>query len=70
MTDSASSPAQAFTASHYFAALPRRLIVMVKLWRRRSRSRDELAALSNLELRDIGYPAERTAEIHKPFWRA
>jgi uncharacterized protein YjiS (DUF1127 family) len=70
MTDSVSSRTQVFAASQYFSALPRRLIGIITVWRRRARSRRELAALSDLELRDIGYPAERTAEIHKPFWRA
>jgi uncharacterized protein YjiS (DUF1127 family) len=44
---------------------------LLKEWRRRARSRDELAALCDRCLRDIGatrYDAHR--EISKPFWRA
>ena len=33
-------------------------------------SRQELALLSELELRDIGYPDRLEAEKAKPFWRA
>jgi uncharacterized protein YjiS (DUF1127 family) len=39
-------------------------------WHRRIRARRELATLSVLELRDIGYPPELDAEKAKPFWRA
>ena len=39
-------------------------------WRRRARSRAELARLSEPELRDIGLtPAEALWEYAKPFWR-
>lgn len=38
-------------------------------WRRRARSRRELAGLSELDLKDLGYPAGVEAEKHKPFWR-
>jgi uncharacterized protein YjiS (DUF1127 family) len=43
---------------------------MVMEWRRRMQSRRELATLSEIELRDIGYPARAEAEKAKPFWRA
>lgn len=46
-----------------------RLIAMLVEWRRRIRSRRELACLSDLELKDIGYPAQVEAEKAKPFWR-
>ncbi len=39
-------------------------------WRRRARSRRELASLSPLDLKDLGYPARVEAEKAKPFWRA
>jgi uncharacterized protein YjiS (DUF1127 family) len=39
-------------------------------WRRRIRSRRELAAMSQLDLKDLGYPADVEAEMHKPFWRS
>jgi uncharacterized protein YjiS (DUF1127 family) len=46
------------------------LIEIVMEWRRRMQSRRELATLSEIELRDIGYPARAEAEKAKPFWRA
>jgi uncharacterized protein YjiS (DUF1127 family) len=38
-------------------------------WQRRARSRRELARLSHLDVKDIGYPADVEAEKTKPFWR-
>jgi uncharacterized protein YjiS (DUF1127 family) len=46
------------------------IVETVLEWQRRQRSRRELATLSEMELRDIGYPARAEAEIAKPFWRA
>ena len=46
------------------------LRTLVEEWRRRARSRHELAALCDRCLRDIGvtrYDAVR--EVRKPFWR-
>jgi uncharacterized protein YjiS (DUF1127 family) len=51
-------------------SLRRRIIETLLEWRRRTRSRKELALLSELELKDIGYPARAAAEKAKPFWRA
>ncbi len=51
-------------------SLGRRLIDTFLEWRRRINSRRELALLSELELRDIGYPDRLEAEKAKPFWRA
>jgi uncharacterized protein YjiS (DUF1127 family) len=51
-------------------SLGRRLIDTLWEWRRRMSSRRELALLSELELRDIGYPDRLEAEKAKPFWRA
>ena len=51
-------------------SLGRRLIGTLGEWRRRMSSRRELALLSELELRDIGYPDRLEAEKAKPFWRA
>ena len=51
-------------------SLGRRLIDTLLEWRRRMSSRRELARLSELELRDIGYPDRLEAEKAKPFWRA
>jgi uncharacterized protein YjiS (DUF1127 family) len=64
-----------YLARHAYVA-PRRqwfqsLRALLREWRRRARSRDELAALCDRCLRDIGatrYDAHR--EINKPFWRA
>ena len=40
-------------------------------WRRRARSRAELAQMSDLDLRDIGFTrAEVARELAKPIWRA
>jgi uncharacterized protein YjiS (DUF1127 family) len=39
-------------------------------WRRRAHSRRELAMLGEFDRRDLGYPFELKAEIHKSFWRA
>jgi uncharacterized protein YjiS (DUF1127 family) len=47
----------------------KRFIEIILEWRRRMRSRSELAALSDLDLKDIGYPAAVAAEVNKPFWR-
>jgi uncharacterized protein YjiS (DUF1127 family) len=46
----------------------RRLVETIREWRRRIASRRELAALTALDVRDLGYPAGREAEISKPFW--
>lgn len=43
---------------------------LVREWRRRARSRTELAALDDRTLRDIGLSrADVWSEIDKPFWR-
>jgi uncharacterized protein YjiS (DUF1127 family) len=48
-----------------------RVVRGVVQWRRRRRELDELARLSERELRDIGVtPGEVAAELRKPFWRA
>lgn len=47
----------------------KRLIDVFSEWHRRARSRRELAALSALDLKDLGYPAQVEAEKQKPFWR-
>ncbi len=47
------------------------LAAVVKEWRRRARSRNELAALCDRCLRDMGATRyEVYREINKPFWRA
>jgi uncharacterized protein YjiS (DUF1127 family) len=46
-------------------------IALFGLWRRRSRDREVLAAMSKRELQDIGMtPWEARCEANKPFWRA
>ncbi|MGA8614865.1 MAG: DUF1127 domain-containing protein [Xanthobacteraceae bacterium] len=47
------------------------LAALLKEWRRRARSRNELAVLCDRCLRDIGATRyEVYREINKPFWRA
>ena len=38
-------------------------------WQRRKQSRRELARLSYLDIKDIGFPADIAAEKNKPFWK-
>jgi uncharacterized protein YjiS (DUF1127 family) len=54
--------------SAFRSAIPNRLIGIVREWRRRARSRNELATLSSHYLKDIGYPPSLSVEISKPFW--
>jgi uncharacterized protein YjiS (DUF1127 family) len=51
-------------------SLGRRLIETLREWHRRTQSRHELAMLSEIERKDLGYPERIQAEIAKPFWRA
>ncbi|MBV9153950.1 MAG: DUF1127 domain-containing protein [Alphaproteobacteria bacterium] len=45
-------------------------VALWREWRRRARSRQELAQLDERMLRDIGVtPGEAWREINKPFWR-
>jgi len=39
-------------------------------WRRRSRSRRELAELGGAERHDLSYRFDLNAEMHKHFWQA
>jgi uncharacterized protein YjiS (DUF1127 family) len=59
-----------FAGSRLGHLLQSRIVETVLEWRRRMQSRRELATLSEIELRDIGYPARAEAEKAKPFWRA
>lgn len=68
-TDRVSSSHQVFAQERFSPLLQKRVIGAVTVWLYRVRSRRELAALSSLELRDIGYPAGVEAEKSKPFWR-
>jgi uncharacterized protein YjiS (DUF1127 family) len=53
-------------ASETLAARVRRVVAA---WRRRARSRTQLARFSARELRDIGLtPADAARECAKPFW--
>ena len=58
---------------------PRSLVVvlalnalsMVRIWRERARSREELAACTDYELQDMGTCWSLISdEVGKPFWRA
>jgi len=47
-----------------------KVVAVLALWRHRSRSRRQLAALDDRELHDIGVSrAERWAECRKRFWQ-
>ena len=67
---------QAIPFSSRFAAPPRpgllaRPAATLRLWRRRSRERLELARLSERDLRDMHVSsADVWREIRQPFWRA
>lgn len=54
----------------HVGSLGRRLIETLREWHRRTQSRHELAMLSEIERKDLGYPERIQAEIAKPFWRA
>ncbi|WP_376748953.1 DUF1127 domain-containing protein [Stutzerimonas nitrititolerans] len=44
--------------------------LLLRLWRQRSRTRRQLAALDEHLLADAGISSsERTEELNKPFWR-
>jgi uncharacterized protein YjiS (DUF1127 family) len=67
---SVSSRDNVFVAGTSLPPIRKRLTDIFVEWHRRARSRRELAALSPLDLKDIGYPEEADAEKQKPFWRA
>ena len=48
----------------------RRIPELMRVWQQRTRSRQQLAALDDHQLSDIGISrSERMAELSKPFWR-
>jgi uncharacterized protein YjiS (DUF1127 family) len=57
------------TSARRAAAAVLSVFAVVREWRRRARSRAELAMYSQGERADLGYAAELDAEIGKPFWR-
>lgn len=59
------------TAAHpAVAAQSLTLLATALLWRRRAKTRSQLARLSERQLQDVGLTLEqRSAEIAKPFWR-
>ena len=59
-----------FVAAPAVAPLRERLAGTFAKWQHRLRTRRELALLSDIDLRDIGYPAGADSEKAKPFWRA
>jgi uncharacterized protein YjiS (DUF1127 family) len=72
MTDVACTNRSACTAapmSTSFLAALKVAVAVVQDWRRRYRSRYELASYSQNERRDLGFAADLDAEIAKPFWR-
>ena len=68
-SQSVSSRGEVFLKGQIVPTPRKRFIDAVHDWRCRIRSRRELAALSSLELKDLGYPAGAEAEKFKPFWR-
>jgi len=59
----------ALPASTVSRDLRRTIIRTIELWRRRSRTRCELASLDDRELADIGLSrADQWLECRKPFW--
>ena len=57
------------TKSQLWSVVPR-LGARLRQWQRRSRERDELARLSERELRDLGLSRGTVYdELRKPFWR-
>jgi len=47
-----------------------RLFAILSLWQQNARTRRQLAQLDPRQLADAGInPAERLAELEKPFWR-
>lgn len=51
--------------------LKHKTLAALRTWVQRSRSREELARMSDFDLRDIGLSrVDVSAEITKPFWRA
>ena len=59
-----------FSAPQSVGLLLNRIIETLREWRRRKNSRRELARLTDLDLKDIGYPDRAEEEKAKPFWRA
>lgn len=48
----------------------RRVLLVLRLWQQRARTRRQLAALDDHQLADIGISrSERIEELEKPFWR-
>jgi uncharacterized protein YjiS (DUF1127 family) len=46
-----------------------RLVALLRSWSRRRRERQELAELSDLQLRDVGLSRHMIKhEVEKPFW--
>ena len=51
-------------------AQPLSLLATALLWRRRAKTRNQLARLNERQLQDVGLSLEqRNAEVAKPFWR-
>ena len=69
-TESASVGVSPFLPAQVGSQSRKRLVDTLREWRKRFHERRELYGLSQLELRDIGYPAAVEAEKAKPFWRS
>ncbi len=61
----------ALPAERRTAGLGPSILAIVRLWRERNRSRQQLAQLDDRDLADIGITcAEQWLECEKPFWKA
>jgi uncharacterized protein YjiS (DUF1127 family) len=68
-THSVSSGTHVFLPTQTSNSRRKRLAETLREWRGRIRSRRELAAMSQLDLKDLGFPPDVEAEKYKPFWR-
>jgi uncharacterized protein YjiS (DUF1127 family) len=59
----------AHAAAKLILAMLRTVFEVAREWRRRYRSRCELASYAHHERSDLGFAADLDAEIAKPFWR-
>jgi uncharacterized protein YjiS (DUF1127 family) len=64
---SSSFPKRTTLAS--ITAMSKMVVAVMREWRRRYRSRQELASYSSHERNDLRFAADVDAEISKPFWK-
>ena len=72
MTDVAFSSRSAFSEKatlNMILAMAKMIVEVVREWRHRYRSRQELAMYSHHERNDLSFATDVDAEIAKPFWK-